>query len=72
MRVQVEAESKDSLDGWRSEPMHRGGTRDQLPNCGPALKGPKDYEIVATPQRLTVCGYDERGAMYGSTTSKPK
>ena len=66
MRVQLEVEGRDSLDGWQS--LSRCivvGTRDQLPNCGPALKGPKDYEILATPQRLTVCGYDERGAMYG-------
>ena len=66
MRVQLEAEGKDSLDGWQS--LTRCivvGTRDQLPKCGTALKGPKDYEILATPQRLTVCGYDERGAMYG-------
>ena len=66
MRVQLEVEGRDSLDGWQS--LTRCivvGTRDQLPDCGTALKGPKDYEIVATPQRLTVCGYDERGAMYG-------
>lgn len=66
MRVQVEAESRDSLAAWES--LSRSivvGTRDQLPGCGTTLKGPKDYEILATPQRLTVCGYDERGAMYG-------
>ena len=45
---------------------HRGWElREQMPGCGTALKGPKDYEILATPERLTVCGYDERGAMYG-------
>ena len=37
----------------------------QLPGCGTTLKASKDYEIVATPERLVVCGYDERGAMYG-------
>jgi len=66
MRVQVEVEARDSLDGWQS--LNRCivvGTRDQLPKCGAALKGPKDYEILAGPQRVTVCGYDERGAMYG-------
>ena len=66
MRVQVGAEGRDSLDGWQSlNQCILVGTRDQLPKCGTALKGPKDYEIQATPQRLTVCGYDERGAMFG-------
>ncbi len=66
MQVRVEVEGRDSLEDWQS--LGRSivvGTRDQLPGCGTALKGPKDYEIVATPERLTVCGYDERGAMYG-------
>ncbi|MDM8006134.1 MAG: hypothetical protein QUV05_08320 [Phycisphaerae bacterium] len=66
MNVRIEVEGRDSLNNWQDL---RGsiivGTRDQLPGCGSALKGPKDYEIVAAPQRLTVCGYDERGAMYG-------
>lgn len=66
MGVQVEVESRDSLQGWQS--LGRSvvvGTRDQLPGCGNALKNPKDYEIAAAPERLTVCGYDERGAMDG-------
>ena len=66
MRVQVEVEGRDSLEDWRT--LGKSivvGTRGHLPGCGTALKGPKDYEIVATPERLTVCGYDERGAMYG-------
>ena len=66
MGVHVEVEGRDSLESWQN--LNRSivvGTRDQLPGCGTALKGPKDYEIVATPERLTVCGYDERGAMFG-------
>jgi hypothetical protein len=66
MRVQVELDGRDSLEGWQT--LGRSivvGTRDHLPGCGTALKGPKDYEIVAAPERLMVCGYDERGAMYG-------
>ncbi|PYV44286.1 MAG: hypothetical protein DMG06_07130 [Acidobacteria bacterium] len=66
MGVRVEAKGWDSLEN------HRGlsrsivvGTREQLPGCGGSLKSPKDYEIVATPERLTVCGHDEQGAMYG-------
>lgn len=66
MNARIEVEGRDSLNDWQDL---RGsivvGTRDQLPGCGSALKDPKDYEIVAAPQRLTVCGYDERGAMYG-------
>jgi hypothetical protein len=66
MEVKVAVEGRDSLESWQSQ--RRSivvGTRDQMPGCGTALKGPKDYEIVATPERLTVCGYDQRGAMYG-------
>ena len=66
MDVRMEVEGRDSLEGWQS--LNRSvvvGTRDQMPGCGAALTGPKDYEIVVTPERLTVCGYDERGAMYG-------
>jgi len=66
MQVRVELDGRDSMPGWRR--LDRSivvGTRDQLPGCGTALKRAKDYEIVATPERLVVCGYDERGAMYG-------
>ena len=66
MQVRVEVVGRDSLAEWQS--LGRSivvGTREQMPGCGTALKGPKDYEILATPERLTVCGYDERGAMYG-------
>jgi len=66
MRVRVETDSRDSLDGRKN--LNQSivvGTRDQLTGCGTTLKSPKDYEIAATPQRVTVCGFDERGAMYG-------
>lgn len=66
MKVAVSVEGRDSLENWRE--LTRCivvGTRDQLPGCGEALKGPKDYEIIAGPERLLVCGYDERGAMFG-------
>src|SRR5207244_559208 len=61
-----EVEGRPSLESWKD--LSRSivvGTREQLPTCGAALKGPKDYEIFATPERVTVCGDDERGAMYG-------
>jgi hypothetical protein len=66
MGVKVELESRDSLEG--SQALTRSivvGTRDQLPGCGAQLTGPKGYEIVASPDKLTICGYDERGAMFG-------
>ena len=66
MGVLVDLEKRDSLDNWQD--LTRCivvGTREQLPGCGKALKGPKDYQLIATPERVTVCGYDERGAMFG-------
>lgn len=66
MGVQIALEERGSLDGWEEfRQCVLVGTRDQLPGCGTALTGPKDYEIVVTPERVTVCGFDERGAMYG-------
>lgn len=66
MQAQVEMDGRDSLEGWRRlERCIVVGTREQLPGCGATLKAPKDYEIIAAPERLVVCGYDERGAMYG-------
>src|SRR5579884_1364845 len=41
------------------------GTRAQLPGYGEALKQSKDYQIIVTPQRVVVCGYDDLGTMYG-------
>ena len=64
--VKVQIEERNSLDGWHDfNQSIVVGTIAQLPGCGLTLKGPKDYEIVATPEQITVCGYDERGAMYG-------
>jgi hypothetical protein len=66
MGVRVEVEGRDSLENWQSQRQSIVvGTRDQMTGCETMLKGPKDYVIVATPERLTVCGYDERGAMFG-------
>lgn len=66
MGVRVAVEGRDSLEGWQTQKQCVVvGTREQLPGCGVALKAAKDYEIVATPERLVVCGFDERGAMFG-------
>jgi hypothetical protein len=66
MDLKVEATGRDSLEGWQN--MERciiAGTRDQLPGCGLALKKPKDYEIRVTTGHIIVCGFDERGTMFG-------
>jgi hypothetical protein len=64
-KVKVDIEGKP-LDDWRGcSHSIVVGTREQLPGCGLALKSEKDYEIVATPDRILVCGYNERGAMFG-------
>jgi len=66
MELKVEEGGRDSLEGWQS--MDRciiAGTRDQLPGCGLTLKKPKDYEIQVTAGRIMVCGFDERGTMFG-------
>ena len=66
MGVHVELEGRESLEGWES--LTRSivvGSREQLPGCSMKLKRPKDYEIVALPERWMVCGFDERGAMHG-------
>lgn len=66
MGVAAPAEARGALDDWRE---WRGvivaGTRDELPGLGTGLEGPKDYEITVTPERITVCGFDDRGVMFG-------
>lgn len=64
--IKVETEGKDSLGDWkRFNQSIIVGTKEQLPGCGLTLKGAKDYEIKVTPERMVICGYDERGAMFG-------
>ena len=66
MGVTVTPDGRDSLEDWQD--LSRCiivGTRDQLPGCGTELSGPKDYALIAGQERLVVCGYDERGAMFG-------
>jgi len=66
MGVRVELEERESLGGWKD--LSRCvvvGTREQLVGCGEKLTGPKDYRLAVTPERVTVCGFDERGAAFG-------
>jgi hypothetical protein len=52
--VKVQIEERNSLDGWHD-----------LNQCGLTLKGKKDYELAATPGQIIVCGFDDRGVMFG-------
>lgn len=66
MGVRVEVEAAASLETWKElRQVIVAGTREQMPGCGSALRGGKDYELVAGPELIVVCGYDERGTMYG-------
>ena len=64
--VKIELEEKSALNDWKKlSQCIVAGTREQLPGCGLTLKSPKDYEIQVTPRRIVVCGYDERGVIFG-------
>jgi hypothetical protein len=55
----------DSLeDAQRAGRSVVAGTRQQLRACE-GLVGAKDYRISVSGETVTVCGYDERGVMYG-------
>ncbi len=64
--VKVKVEEKNSLSEWQN--LRQGiivGTKNQLPGCGDTLKGSKDYLIRTSPEQIVICGYDDRGAMFG-------
>ncbi len=64
--VRVEIEEKNTIADWQDVSQAVVvGTREELPGCGLTLETPKSYEITVTPDRIIVCGYDERGAMFG-------
>jgi len=66
MQVRVALDMRTSLEDW---PTHAraiiAGSREQLPGCSAELQKRRDYQIMVTPGRIAVCGFDERGAMYG-------
>ncbi len=64
--VKVDVEERNALDNWQNATKSVVvGTREQLPGCGESLEKAKSYEIIVSPERIVVCGYDERGAMFG-------
>jgi hypothetical protein len=66
MQTHVNLETAASLaDGAKRTGVIVAGNRAQLPGCGGSLTGIKDYQIIVTPERIVVCGYDDLGAMYG-------
>lgn len=66
MRATVELKRAAKLDDWRDHPKTIvAAPRDRLPGLGEALKGAKDYQIAVADQTIAVCGFDDRGAMYG-------
>lgn len=66
MQVTFEVQEKPSLAELENgKQIILAGTRTDLPGCGAELKGPKDYQIIASPERIIVCGFDEPGTMYG-------
>ncbi len=64
--VKIDAVPVSSLNNWKKlKQAIVVGTREQMLGCGQELKGPKDYEIQVTPSNIVVCGFDQRGAMFG-------
>jgi hypothetical protein len=66
MQVRVTLREEQSVSNWRSsEKTIVAGTRKQMTGCGDKLAGRKDYQIETSPNRVSVCGFDESGAMHG-------
>ncbi len=63
--VKAEVDER-SLEAWQGfNQCIVVGTREQMPGCGLTLESEKDYELSVSPERIIVCGYGERGAMFG-------
>jgi len=66
MRVVAEVKRSEDFGDWRDhQKTIVAAPRDRLPGIGGALKGSKDYQIAVADQTIAVCGFDDRGAMYG-------
>ncbi len=66
MRVQVAVQRPTQLGDWRNrQKVIVAAAREKMPGCGDSLKATKDYQIVVSSNMIAVCGFDDRGAMYG-------
>ncbi len=66
MRVQTSIDRAASIDSWQNQPkVIVAGARPAMPGCGERLEAKKDYQIIAARDRVAICGFDDRGAMYG-------
>lgn len=60
MKADVVLERDALLQDWNQRKQHIVvGTRQQLGGCGKDLKAEKDYQLITSPSRIVVCGYDE-------------
>lgn len=66
MHTRVAIQSRESLADWKVlKGVIVAGTLRDLAGCGAQLSRPKDYQLIASPQSIVVCGFDEPGAMNG-------
>jgi len=66
MGVRIALKRPAQLGDWRGrERVIVAAARDKMPGCGEALKAAKDYRITVSNGTVAVCGFDDRGAMYG-------
>lgn len=66
MAVTARVERAVSLAPWRSRgKVIIAAARDKLPDQGAMLKSAKDYRLSVSNETVTVCGFDESGAMFG-------
>jgi hypothetical protein len=66
MQVQVAITRLSQTGDWRSrQRVIVAAARDKLPGCGDQLKASKDYRIMVSGNTIAVCGFDDRGAMFG-------
>ncbi|MGC8639449.1 MAG: hypothetical protein ACP5XB_06175 [Isosphaeraceae bacterium] len=66
MHVRVAVKRMAQLGDWRrGQRVIVAAARSKMPGCGDQLQATKDYRIVVRGNAIAVCGFDDRGAMYG-------
>lgn len=66
MHAQVAVNRPARPGDWRNRrQVIVAAARDKMPGCGDQLRAAKDYQIMVSGNAIAVCGFDERGAMYG-------